>query len=69
MQCPQCQHENREGAKFCEECGTQCVHACPHCGHELRPQAQFCDDCGASLTAPVPPARWQPAASWSLGAF
>ncbi|MEE8301092.1 MAG: zinc ribbon domain-containing protein, partial [Candidatus Tectomicrobia bacterium] len=22
MQCPQCQHENREGAKFCDECGT-----------------------------------------------
>jgi two-component system, NtrC family, sensor kinase len=22
MQCPQCHHENRSGAKFCEECGT-----------------------------------------------
>jgi hypothetical protein len=54
MQCSQCQHENREGAKFCDECGTQFVHACPHCGHELRPQAKFCDDCGTSLTTPVP---------------
>src|SRR5262245_27467989 len=22
MQCPRCQHENRPGAKFCDECGT-----------------------------------------------
>jgi hypothetical protein len=23
MKCPQCQFENREGAKFCKECGAE----------------------------------------------
>jgi GAF domain-containing protein len=27
MQCPRCQHENRSGAKFCEECGTPLADA------------------------------------------
>ena len=49
MQCPKCQHENREGAKFCEECGTKLQLACPKCGSELRPQAKFCDECGAEV--------------------
>lgn len=22
MKCPRCQHENRSGVKFCEECAT-----------------------------------------------
>jgi len=28
MKCPKCNHENRDGAKFCEECGEklQSVH-------------------------------------------
>ena len=25
MQCPNCQHENKEGASFCEKCGAQLV--------------------------------------------
>lgn len=25
MQCPNCQHENKEGASFCEKCGVQLV--------------------------------------------
>ncbi len=54
MQCPQCQHDNREGAKFCDACGTRFVHACPHCAQEVRPQAKFCDECGATLTPSTP---------------
>ena len=23
MRCPKCSHNNRDGAKFCEECGTK----------------------------------------------
>jgi predicted ATPase/class 3 adenylate cyclase len=49
MQCPRCQCDNREGAKFCEECGTRLVPACPHCGHEVGPQAKFCSECGRNL--------------------
>ena len=49
MQCPRCQCDNREGAKFCEECGTRLVLACPHCGHEVGPHAKFCSECGRNL--------------------
>ena len=49
MKCPKCGHENREGAKFCDDCGTKLSFICPKCGAELRPQAKFCDNCGASL--------------------
>jgi class 3 adenylate cyclase len=50
MQCPQCQHENRKGAKFCDECGTPLPVSCPACGIGNRPGAKFCNECGTSLT-------------------
>src|SRR5262245_7162484 len=58
MQCPQCQHENREGAKFCNECGTKLEAACPQCGHQNPPASRFCDECGAGLAqrSPAPAA-------------
>ncbi|MCH8291459.1 zinc ribbon domain-containing protein [Candidatus Poribacteria bacterium] len=31
MQCPSCQHENRQSAKFCKVCGTQLPASCPSC--------------------------------------
>jgi class 3 adenylate cyclase/predicted ATPase len=49
MHCPQCQHENRTGAKFCEACGSKLELACPACGNSARPGAAFCDNCGAPL--------------------
>jgi len=49
MRCPECQHENRQEAKFCEECGTKLQRVCPNCGEELRPQAKFCDECGTKV--------------------
>ncbi len=54
MQCPQCQHENNETAKFCEECGTKLIRACPGCGHEVSPRAKFCPECGISLMEQSP---------------
>jgi class 3 adenylate cyclase len=51
MQCPQCQHANRETAKFCEECGGRLMHLCFHCGHDVSPQAKFCGECGKPLIA------------------
>src|SRR5262249_41659080 len=46
--------ENREQAKFCEECARpiRAARACSHCGAELRPAAKFCDEC-ATPTAPA----------------
>lgn len=49
MRCPQCQHENREGAKFCEECGSKLELVCPSCQTVLRPEAKFCDNCGTRI--------------------
>ena len=51
MNCSSCQHENREGASFCEACGTHLAAACSGCGNELRPEARFCDACGTPVDA------------------
>ncbi|MGE4091783.1 MAG: adenylate/guanylate cyclase domain-containing protein [Candidatus Binatia bacterium] len=50
MHCPQCQHQNSDTAKFCEECGTKLLNACPQCGHQASSAAKFCVECGESLT-------------------
>ena len=31
MKCPKCQSDNREGVKFCEECGAKFETDCPEC--------------------------------------
>ena len=36
MKCPRCQSQNREGVRFCEDCGGRLVIVCPSCGAELR---------------------------------
>jgi len=53
MPCPSCGCENRESAKFCNECGTPLPLSCPSCGSQNRPGAKFCNECGVSLTAEV----------------
>jgi hypothetical protein len=45
MNCPRCQHENRSGAKFCEECATPLARTCPNCGGQLSAAAKFCSEC------------------------
>jgi class 3 adenylate cyclase/tetratricopeptide (TPR) repeat protein len=58
MKCPQCPHQNRAGAKFCDECGMPLPVGCPTCGVENRPGAKFCNECGTAITAQVsPPAQ------------
>jgi class 3 adenylate cyclase len=49
MRCPRCSHENREGVKFCGECGTRLERFCPDCGTANPPANKFCDQCGQSL--------------------
>jgi tetratricopeptide (TPR) repeat protein/archaellum biogenesis ATPase FlaH len=64
MKCPDCQYENPEDAKFCEQCGGQLLHKCPGCGAEVNPTAKFCKECGHSLaesaTTPLPPSSPEP---------
>src|SRR5712671_620622 len=50
MLCTSCGTENRDGAKFCDACGTPLPLSCPACGTANRPGAKFCNECGASLT-------------------
>ncbi len=53
MKCPECQFENREGAKFCGECGHQFEIICPACGTNNRAGNKFCDECGSKLSLPL----------------
>src|SRR5262245_53088938 len=61
MRCPQCQSENPERARFCEDCGARLEFQCPHCGEAATPGKKFCASCGGSLIAA--PATARPAAS------
>ncbi|HEY7066375.1 MAG TPA: adenylate/guanylate cyclase domain-containing protein [Chloroflexota bacterium] len=55
MRCGQCQAENPEGARFCEDCGNRLEFTCPHCGEAATAGKRFCASCGGSLTdAPTP---------------
>jgi class 3 adenylate cyclase/tetratricopeptide (TPR) repeat protein len=51
MQCAQCQAENLDGLRFCEDCGARLETKCPHCGAEIRPGKKFCGSCGETLGA------------------
>jgi predicted ATPase/class 3 adenylate cyclase len=53
MQCPQCQHANRDGRHFCAECGVPLAGACSACGFANEPEEKFCGGCGISLTVPA----------------
>ena len=63
MQCPQCQHDNREGRRFCAECGASLASACPSCGFSNEPGEKFCGGCGQQLiqtdgAGPVSPPKF-----------
>jgi class 3 adenylate cyclase/tetratricopeptide (TPR) repeat protein len=51
MQCPRCQHGNREGRRYCAECGALLAVACPSCAFSNEPGEKFCGGCGAPLGA------------------
>ena len=57
--CPKCGTANREGSRFCNECGeklgTQTRLKCPECGALNSVQNLFCDQCGARLMPAPPP--------------
>jgi class 3 adenylate cyclase/tetratricopeptide (TPR) repeat protein len=55
MTCPRCQADNRDGARFCRECGATFAAVCPSCGAKVEAGSKFCDSCGAALAAAPPP--------------
>ena len=50
MRCSSCDFDNREGAKFCNECGAPLALRCASCGAENQAGAKFCNECGTALT-------------------
>src|SRR5262245_55869627 len=55
MKCPRCQHENRSGAKFCEECASPLARTCSNCGSQLSATAKFCSECAHPVAGATPP--------------
>jgi class 3 adenylate cyclase/tetratricopeptide (TPR) repeat protein len=56
MKCPRCEAQNREGARFCRECGALFGVLCSSCGAEIQAGSKFCDSCGIPLAAAPTPA-------------
>ena len=60
IQCVECNHDNRDEARFCTACGASLTRRCPACGAIPQAQAIFCDACGASLKNTATPAAQNP---------
>jgi len=59
MKCPRCEHDNPQGARFCEECASPLARTCSNCGTALSATAKFCHACARPVTAATsaPPPR------------
>lgn len=53
--CPICGTSNREGSRFCNECGRRLdgTTRCPSCGLDNPGNSRFCSGCGGTLPGPV----------------
>jgi Double zinc ribbon/Adenylate and Guanylate cyclase catalytic domain len=62
MRCSKCGSDNREGRKFCTNCGTPVVAICPKCSAPVQPDEKFCGECGTAIgtAAPLAPSSGQP---------
>jgi len=68
MRCSKCGSENREGRKFCAQCGGPLTAKCSKCGSSNEPDEKFCGQCGAALLrATVTPRSTEPEAAPSSG--
>ncbi|SRR6266478_643868 len=67
MQCPRCHAENREGRRFCGECGLSLVLACASCGFVNEGSEKFCGGCGAPTAGATaaPEGRFGPPESYT----
>src|SRR6266568_4702394 len=54
MRCSRCGHENKEGARFCNECGSKLEIICAACATPNPPGSKFCSGCGSPLAAQPP---------------
>ena len=51
MRCGKCGKDNREGRRFCADCGATLAVKCPDCGAINEPDESFCGGCGTRLAA------------------
>ena len=51
MNCPNCQTDNPESARFCSSCGHSLTLNCPNCSTENSLNANFCINCGQPILA------------------
>jgi hypothetical protein len=49
MRCNACSAENREGRRFCSQCGAPLRLSCPARGEANEPGNRFCGACGGDL--------------------
>jgi class 3 adenylate cyclase len=49
MRCGKCEKDNREGRRFCAECGAALAVKCAQCGASNEPDEKFCGECGVPL--------------------
>ena len=61
MQCAKCGVANREGRRFCSECGAALAGPCAVCGFVNDPGEKFCGGCGIALASGSPPTAAEPA--------
>jgi predicted ATPase/class 3 adenylate cyclase len=52
--CSNCGTDNRDGVKFCGECGAALAATCAACGTSNEAGRKFCGECGAALTPGLP---------------
>src|SRR4029077_270446 len=53
MRCSNCEAENPEGLKFCNECAAPLKRRCAKCGFDNAPTAKFCGECATPLNVPA----------------
>jgi class 3 adenylate cyclase/tetratricopeptide (TPR) repeat protein len=53
MRCSKCGADNREGQRFCTQCGSPLATKCPRCGAAIEPAEKYCGACGAALGIPA----------------
>jgi class 3 adenylate cyclase/tetratricopeptide (TPR) repeat protein len=57
MRCSGCGTKNREGRRFCAQCGQPLKVACGECGAANEPGEKFCGDCGAAFVNHAQPSE------------
>jgi class 3 adenylate cyclase/predicted ATPase len=50
VQCAACGRANKDGTRFCVDCGSPLSQTCPSCAHPVEPDTRFCGNCGTALS-------------------